>query len=121
MLTSTGDYWEPEYVIESVDAITYKMIGMCAWPDNELYFQIDASGKISYPLKWGGKDQLLNDAPLITCTDNPTDMTHVYCGESNKVIKDDVAGKDQLIMSFGYYTAGSGPREFYQVFEKKVE
>ncbi|MBN1414172.1 MAG: hypothetical protein JW973_03645 [Bacteroidales bacterium] len=121
VLTDQGSYWDPEYVIESVDAITYKMIGMCAWPDNVLYFQIDAAGKITYPLKWDGADQLLNDAPLITCVDNPTDMTNVYCSSSDYVINDDVGGKDRLVMSFGYYTSGSGPREFYQVLEKIVQ
>lgn len=48
-------------------------------------------------------------------------MTHVNCGNSNFVVRDNVDGKDKLYMSFGYYTTGSGPREFYQVMEKIVE
>jgi len=121
VLTDQGSYWDPEYVIESVDAITYKMIGMCAWPDNVLFFQVDASGIISYPPEWAGAAQILNDMPLITCADNLTDMTGVHCESSNYVINDDATGKDRLIMSFGYYTTGSGPRVFYQVLEKIVE
>jgi hypothetical protein len=48
-------------------------------------------------------------------------MTNVNCGNSNYVINNDVNGKDRLVMSIGYYTSGSGPREFYQVLEKIVE
>lgn len=118
VLTSAGDYWFDEYQFESVDAVTYKMIGMCAWLDNELYFQILEDGTIHYPLEWNGAGQLLNGAPLITCVENPADMTNVNCGQSDYVVKDDVNGKDRLYMSFGYFTPGSGPREFYQVMEK---
>ena len=119
VLTDEGSYWEPEYVIESIDAITYKMFGVCAWMDQVLYFQIDGDGNITYPETWDGVDQIINGEPLITCDRNASDMTNVNCGASNYVIKDDVNGKDQLIMSFGYYTGGSGPREFYQVLKKK--
>jgi len=122
VLTYTEADWPSEISIESVDAITYKMVEyMGPFDGNTLYFQIDAAGKISYPLKWAGADQVLNDQPIITCTDNAGDMTNVHCGESNRVVKDDVGGKDRLIMSIGYYTPGSGPREFYQVLEKIVE
>lgn len=118
VLSSSGDYWFDTYQIESIDAKTYRMIGMCAWMDNELFFQIEEDGTITYPAEWNGVAQLLNGEALITCMDNATDLTNVNCGSSNYVIKDDDNGKDQLIMSFGYYTAGSGPREFYQVLKK---
>ena len=123
MLSSAGDYWDPEYLFESIDAKTYKMNGMCAWPDNELYFQIEEDGTITYPEEWNGVPQILNDFPLITCDRNASLMTNSNCGSSNYVIKDDVNGKDRLIMSFGYNTTSgeSGPREFYQVMEKVVE
>lgn len=121
VLTSAGDYWEDEYLFESIDAKTYKMNGVCAWLDQELYFQIEEDLTITYPLVWKGVAQLINGAPLITCADNLSDMQYSNCANSNYVIKDDNAGKDRLIMSFGYYTAGSGPREFYQVMEKIVE
>ncbi|MEA3443507.1 MAG: hypothetical protein U9R19_02140 [Bacteroidota bacterium] len=118
VLSSAGDYWFDTYQIESIDAKTYKMIGMCAWMDNVLYFQIDDDGVITYPEEWDGAAQILNDQPLITCESNSADMVNVNCGNTNFVIKDDENGKDRLIMSFGYYTSGSGPREFYQVLEK---
>ena len=123
VLSSSGDYWDPEYLFESIDAKTYKMNGMSAWPDNELYFQIEEDGSITYPAEWKGVAQLLNGMPLITCDRNLGDLANVHCGDSNYVIKDDVNGKDRLVMSFGYNaTSGdTGPREFYQVMEKIVE
>jgi hypothetical protein len=120
---STAD-WPPVTEIVSVDAKTYKVIeylGPAAFDGNTYYFQIDADGIITYPPEWDGVAQTGNGQPFITCQSNPVDMALVHCGESNYTIKDDVNGKDQLIMSFGYYTAGSGPRTFYQVMEKIVE
>lgn len=121
VLTSAGDYWDPEYLFESIDAKTYKMNGVSAWMDQVVYFQIDNDGNITYPAEWNGVAQKINGAPLISCETNASDMKEVNCGASNYVTKDDVNGKDKLTMSFGYYTAGSGPRVFYQVMEKIVE
>ncbi len=122
VLTDQGSYWPEFTLIESIDAKTYKMNGLAAWPENKLFFQIDGAGKISYPATWDGASQLLNSQPLITVETNPVDMKEVKdLPNVNMVIKDDVNGKDQLIMAFGYYTAGSGPRTFYQVMEKIVE
>jgi len=124
VLTSSGDYWDPEYLVESIDAKTYKMNGVCAWMDQVAYFQIDNNGKISYPAEWGGAAQLINGQPLISCETNLADMPEVHCDASNFVTKDDVNGKDKLTMSFGYLstgTAADGPRVFYQVMEKIVE
>jgi hypothetical protein len=117
---ATSD-WPATTSIESVDAITYKMVNWGPFEGNTLYFQIDADGIISYPLEWDGAAQVINAVAIITCTDNPLDMTNVNCGNSNYVINNDVNGKDRLVMSIGYYTSGSGPREFYQVLEKIVE
>ena len=116
------DVWPAETLIESVDAKTYRVIEYIGpFDGNEWYFQIDGN-IISYPLVWDGAAQLLNDQPLITCESNPADLTDV-CGEpgANTVVNDDVNGKDKLIMALGYYTAGSGPRQFYQVYEKIVK
>lgn len=124
VLTYTVADWPAETVIESVDATTYRVLeyfGAAAFTGNEYYFQI-VDGVITYPAKTPtGEDQTGNDQPFITCQSNPVDMAPVHCESSNKVINDDVNGKDRLIMSFGYYTAGSGPRTFYQVLEKIVE
>jgi hypothetical protein len=114
VLTYTTGDWPAITQIESVDAITYRVLEYFgAFNGNEWLFQI-IDGKISYP-----DGQTGNDQPMITCESNPGDMTNVPCDAStNIVVNDDVEGKDQLIMTFGYYTSGSGSREFYQVMEK---
>jgi hypothetical protein len=113
----------PETLIESVDATTYRVIEYFGvFGGNEWYFQIDSNDRISYPDNTpSGDAQTGNGAPFITCAANSADLTNIPCGlETNKVIRSD-DGKDILVMSFGYYTAGSGSREFYQELEKIVE
>ncbi len=114
-------YWlGHELVIKSIDAITYEYDwGSTIGWDGPLYFQVDGDGNITYPDEWNGVAQTLNGQPLITCANNLSDLSNVPCEGSNIVIKDDVNGKDQLIMTYGYYTSGSGPREFHEVLVKK--
>lgn len=124
VLTYTAADWPAETVIESVDATTYRVVEYFgAFNGNEWYFQIDANDNITYPDETpDGDAQTGNGQPLITCVSDPNNMTNVPCGPTaNIVIRDDVNGADQLVMSFGYLTAGSGPREFYQVLEKIVD
>ena len=116
--------WPSEMLVESVDATTYRMVEFFgAFNGNEWYFQIDENDVISYPDETpSGDPQTGNGQPFITCQSDPNNMTNVPCGpETNIVVRDDVNGKDKLFMTFGYLTAGSGPREFYQVLEKIVE
>lgn len=116
--------WPAVTVIESVDASTYRVVEYFGlFNGNEWYFQIDADDNIIYPEETpSGDPQTGNGQPFITCLTNPLDMVNVPCGsETNKVIRDDANGEDRLLMSFGYYTAGSGPREFYQDLEKIVD
>lgn len=126
VLTYTTGDWPAETLIESVDATTYRVVeyfGPAPFSGNEWYFQIDENDQITYPEETpDGVAQTGNGQPFITCESNPADMTSVPCGpETNIVIRDDVNGKDQLVMSYGYFTSGSGSREFYQVLEKIVE
>jgi hypothetical protein len=125
VLTSDETDWGPSNIvtIASVDAITYEQVGYWGpFETTSLFFQIDPNDlTIYYPAEWDGVAQSGNGQPLITCATNPADMTFSNCGTSDIAIQDDVEGKDRLIMSYGYYTAGSGPREFYQVLEKIVE
>lgn len=116
--------WPDQMVIESVDAITYKMTEYFgAFDGNEYFFQIDAGDNITYPAETpSGDPQTGNGQPMTNCNDNAGDLTNVPCGEGNNVVvRNDVTGADRLIMTFGYFTAGSGPREFYQVLEKAVD
>lgn len=124
VLTYTESDWPAETTIESVDATTYRVVEYFgAFNLNEWYFQIDENDNITYPDETpSGDAQQGNGQPLITCVSDPSNMTNVPCGSNtNIVIRDDVNGADQLVMSFGYLTAGSGPREFYQVLEKIVQ
>lgn len=116
------NYWlGHELVVKSIDAITYEYDwGSSIGWDGPLYFQVDADGNISYPAEWDGVAQTLNGNPLTTCATTPADLSNVPCAGSDIVVKDDVNGADQLIMTYGYFTAGSGPREFYDVLVKKV-
>lgn len=115
----------PETLIESVDATTYRVVEYFGpFNGNTWYFQIDSNGTIIYPANTpDGEAQLGNGQPFITCQTNPGDMSDVPCNPSdtNKVILDNVNGADQLFMSFGYFTSGSGARSFYHVLEKIVE
>ncbi|MFC0877358.1 hypothetical protein ACE01N_12230 [Saccharicrinis sp. FJH2] len=123
--------WPSETIIESVDAITYKVLEYFGpFDGNEWYFQVDpATLKITYPAEWNGVAQTGNDQPFITCETNPADFAimaadrpeDIHCDDTDYVILDDVNGKDRLEMTFGYYTAGSGPRVFHQLLEKIVE
>jgi len=123
-----GPMWEAEEIIvSSVDAKTYviKEWGILSgWGPYTLYFQIDAAtSKITYPAEWDGVAQVLNDYAVTNPIDNPADLSYVipFAGtDINSAIKDDVEGKDRLNMVYGYYTTGSGPREFYFLMEKVV-
>jgi hypothetical protein len=116
VLTTDLSGWPDEVTIESVDATTYRVLEYWGpFEANEFLFQVN-DGVITYP-----DDQILNDQPMITCESNPADfIPAVNCGNTNFVVNDDVAGKDRLHMTNGYYTAGSGPRVMYQVLEKVV-
>lgn len=116
---ATESSWPAETVIESVDATTYRVVEYFGlFSGNEWYFQIDENDNITYPEETpSGDAQMGNGQPFITCASG--DLTNIPCGATtNIVIRDDVDGKDRLVMSYGYFTAGSGPREFYQVLEK---
>ncbi len=119
----SGDWNGDLVLVESIDAKTYRQIGWAFWTDgNELFFQVDGNNDIFMPEEWNGVAQTGNGNPLITCETDPVDMSNARCDEPdhNTILLDDVEGKDIITMSFGYYTSGSGPREFYQKMEKVV-
>ncbi len=129
VLTYTGADFQnfvPVQVIESVDATTYRVVEYFGvFAGNTWYFEIDENDNITYPETTPeGDAQTGNGQPFITCQSHPNEMTNVPCGAgTNMVIRDDVNGKDQLIMSYGYLTGNTSgnAREFYQVLEKIVD
>ncbi len=134
-----SDYWRigvqsgaanwvgQERIISSIDATTYYHSGFGPFTlaDNAnafLYFTIDTDGKISYLTEFDGAAITGLGTYFISCATDPSNMTNVPCGAiTDYVQKDDVAGKDILYMSYGYFTDPSGPREFYEVLRKKVD
>jgi hypothetical protein len=128
-----GDYWRlgvyyanyfpDEVIIESIDASIYKHNGIAAWPDgNAFYFTVNNdTGAISImETDPAGNAVLLNDQPIITC-DNYGGWMVATCAGSDIAVKNDDTGEDTLTLTVGYNTAGSGPREFYEILEKIVD
>lgn len=117
--------WDGNVVqIESVDAITYKHIGLAVWGDNAYYFTIEDDNITVLKTDPSGAGVLLNGEPILTCEQDGANLTSVPCGDSsNYVVKDDVNGKDKIYITVGYLTGAGdvGPREFYEVLEKIVE
>jgi len=124
----SGNWDGSTRVIESVDATTYKHIGCgpfeegsFGYPNEQfhLFFEIDANDKVN--LDGIGNTTLLFQ-PYMSCTSANADFQNTPCdATSNRVIRDDATGKDQIFITYGYYTAGSGPREFYELLEKIVD
>ena len=129
VLTYDEAAWPPVTVIESVNSTTYRVkkyfgpfTNSSTATGGDYYFSIDSSGNITYPLTTPtGVSQSGNGQPFISCQTHPGELNNVQCSSSNYVVRDDVAGKDKLYMSFGYLNAPGEPREFYQVMEKIVD
>lgn len=119
--TATAANWPAQTIIESVDATNYKIVNRfgqfppTATDPNNIRFIVVGSTVSYSPLQTTGNDQ-----PFITCQSSPSNFNpEVFCGTSNKVVLDNVNGKDKIYMTFGYLSP-SGPRVFYQVLEKIV-
>ena len=124
VLTGSIASWDTPTVIESVDSNTYRVVnrwGPFKTDDNSNTWTFDVNGSvISYP---NASNETANGQTLVTCETNPSDFSSTVnnCGTSNKVVLDNVGGKDRLYMTIGYVTPGSGPRILYQLMEKIVE
>lgn len=120
----TGPFLGTVVTVESVNATTYRKLEWAGpFSGNEFYFTIDSNDNVLVPTTYDGAVQLLNGQPATNCTETPGDITYAcgFAGIQNKAVRDDVLGKDRIYMSYGYLTAGSGPREFYEVLEKVVD
>jgi len=117
-----GSDWNgTDRIIESVNATIYRHKGVGFWDDNEFYFTVNnTTGQITImDVDLEGNGVNLNGQPIMTCESN-NGFTVLACDASSSLaVPDDVAGADQLIMTVGYLTAGSGPREFYQRMVKQ--
>ena len=120
-LGAGGSDWNGNLVlIESVGGNIYRHVGLAYWDDNEYYFTVDSNTNVITVLDVDleGNGVNLNGQPIMTCESN-NGFTVLACDASSSLaVPDDVAGADQLIMTVGYLTAGSGPREFHEVLKR---
>lgn len=127
--TVTFANWPAATVIESVDAATYRVKKYFGFFTNtstatsgDFYFRVDTSDNLTYPVNTpDGIGQQGNTQPFLRC--GAPEFQYAPCAGSNIAVRDNVNGKDQLFMTFGYYTTSGaiGSREFYQVLEKIVD
>lgn len=123
-----GDWNGTEIFIGSVDEVTFSHTdnwGPFGWAGNSFHFTIDEeSNEIVVPLL-NADGSLANGDPLfsgnraIGCHTEPEIFANVPCDGSNVLIPDDDGGKHVIRLTYGYFTDGSGLREFYEVLEKK--
>ena len=123
---ATASSWPDETEMIYICNGVYSVLEYCGLFDgNEWYFEVETDefgnvvdgAEITYPATTpDGDPQMLNGQPLISCELNASDLSNVGCSTSNYV---SVSGDDvTLYMSYGYFTAGSGSREFYQEMNK---
>ena len=92
--------------------------GNFGWAGKEFWFVVDESdNSISVPIDSG--DGRFGGTRAINCTDDFAIFTNAPCTGSNVLIPDEVNGKHIIKLTYGYFTDGSGPREFYEVLEKQ--
>lgn len=107
--------------IEYIDETTYKMTDFGPWVDdrNFLYFTIDGNDVITvpknYPASSGltGIQLLWGTDEIQICDLGETPIIQDEFGCNSKVIRD-VNRNDVIEISYGYFRAGSGLREFYE-------
>lgn len=125
-----GDYWRlgvnngwsqigATRVIEAISETTYRHPDFFGLFSGQFFFTVDADDNVKV-LKTNpitGAVILQGTAPVLTCEENSSSLTHVKCGESNKVERTNDR-RDIIYLTYGYNTPGSGPREFYEVLRR---
>ena len=107
--------------IGSVDATTFSYNdywGNFAWGGHSFNFVLDESdNSIEVPVLVNG--EFYAGTRAIGCSTDYALFTSVPCDGSNILIPDDTNGKHIIKLTYGYFTDGSGPREFYEILEKQ--
>lgn len=119
-----GGWSGTDRIIESVDATTYRHVGLAFWDDNEFYFTVDnATGYITVlDVDLAGDDLLLNGSPVMTCEGAGGAFESITCDNTTSVaIPDDVNGEDELKFTVGYFRGVGATREFFEHLVKKVD
>lgn len=106
--------------IGSVDATTFSYNdywGPFGWGGQSFNFILnETDNSITVPILTSSG--LFSGTRAMNCTDDGALFTNVPCAGSNVLIPDDIGGKHVIKLTYGYFTDGSGPREFYEVLEK---
>lgn len=93
--------------------------GSFPWTGNQFNFDINFdTNVITTPITVDG---IFAGNRAISCPANAADFTTLGCANTNVLIPDDATGKHRIKMTYGYFTDGSGPREFYEELEKVVD
>ncbi len=126
--SDSGPWNDSEIFIGSVDETTFShndMWGPFGWVGSSFTFSIDeATNLITVPLL-DADGQLANGNALFSgnravgCHTEEGFFENVPCTDSNVLIPDDANGKHIIRLTYGYFTDGSGAREFYEVLEKQ--
>jgi hypothetical protein len=89
--------------------------GNFAWSGRTFHFVVNSDNSITVPVIVDG---IFSGTYAINCIDHKDKFTSVPCTGTNILIKDDVNGKHRIKLTYGYFTEGSGSREFYEEMEK---
>lgn len=113
--------WDSTTVITAVNSKTFKLgtkIGPFAGAGYVVFSLLDEGDIDTYNIKYykaypgfTADDLLINGQPSAFCPDDAASLTNVgACAAGSNVLQR--GDNDTLVMSFGYVTSGSGPREF---------
>ncbi|NJN25037.1 MAG: hypothetical protein HC819_03140 [Cyclobacteriaceae bacterium] len=108
--------------IGSIDENTFSYNdywGPFPWSGGSFNFDINFDdNSITVPIVCCG---LFSGNYATNCKDNADKLTNVPCTGSNVLQPDDATGKHRIILTYGYFSEGSGPREFWEILEKVVD
>ena len=94
--------------------------GPFGWAGKSFHFSFDPDDlSVEVPILTAD-GQIFGDSPLSCATDKSL-FKNVPCDGSNKIVDDEGGpGAHRIYLTYGYFTDGSGSREFYEVLEKVV-
>jgi hypothetical protein len=116
-----------ERFIGSVDETTYSYNdywGAFSWPGSSFNFVINDDNTIDVPVL--SKSGLFSGNRGLSCATEPSIFANVPCEGSNILVKDpnnpnSSNGRHKIYLTYGYFSDGSGAREFHEVLEKIVD
>jgi hypothetical protein len=118
VLTATWD--GQSRFIGSVDETTFSYNdwwGNFAWAGNSFHFRLnEADNTLTVPILVNGA--LFSGNRALDCAVEPQTFTSVSCAGSNVLEPDDAGGHHVIKLTYGYFTDGSGSREFQETLRK---